>query len=569
MACIIRDKSFNQIVDILDIHPDSLEEIIKEWRKDIKVRQDAFPSIDYIREQISAKDNFVEDNLLEKATKIWQEKFSQPAIFDNREDAEAYREEANKFFVQDASYIKRTKDGKYDVTVSKPQQTIGSIEKEMQSIKDAAEKNSTFSTEDNNIYHEGEGIPKLGERDTRLQELWDKNKTEETKMTELLSLIDRNSEFSGIIDLLKTKKDGRKSLLSDVKVKVVDTDVIKTRKDDFGGRRAYYNASKKTIYIDSSAQYIDGNADSVILHEVMHAITVNRILGNSKFRAEFDEIIDEYNNNFRNYRYRKTTIAGKENTHYMEEFIADVWSNRNTIENLKSIKTNDNLTLWDKIKNFFIRIFAGSNGTLMAKASDAIYRLLDEPEIANSKDNYYEEGKFVESRNDAEEKNVPQAIRKSNEGYVKQSAKFNREVDNLLDGTLVSPLEVRDVAVQVAYKIHDIIGDLIDNPDKIFTEEKFSKQDEKNIEEAKKRIAGMSHKELVQYIGARNLLNYVRAQMFEFPQGNWTFDMLDQADLYAANFDALIKIGMSTFSQIEGFGIVSNLATRMVLKIFL
>lgn len=994
MACIIRDKSFNQIVDILDIHPDSLEEIIKEWRKDIKARQDAFPSIDYIREQISAKDNFVEDHLLEKATKIWQEKFSQPAIFDSREDAETYKEGANKFFVQDASYIKRTKDGKYEVTVSEPQETLESIEKEMQSIKDAAEKNGTFmkapngkdtnlterqwlqvrtknfknwfgdwekqfvvyqgrksnkdgrkfnyytidkneasrygnnlesktidttgmlsyfsneytklsqefyektgkrfdildnsedglqtqneffefiqsegytgfeslsehpylgkdfienpyivefdnhedsksiskvvdengeplvvyhgsmyendstkygnwsnntlsyatyfspkkygratnyyaaflniknllvtdldliqegiqdesnfkkyiaernydgaisedgseiivtnpnqiksatenrgtfSTEDNNIYSEGEIVPSSGERDTRLRGLWDKNKTEETKMTELLSLIDENSEFSGIIDLLKTKKDGRKSLLSDVKVKVVDTDVIKTRKNDFGGRRAYYNASEKTIYIDSSAQYANGNADSVILHEVMHAITVNRILGNSKFRAEFDKIIDEYNNNFRNYRYRKTTIAGKENAHYMEEFIADIWSNRNTIENLKSIKTNDNLTLWDKIKNFFTRIFAGSNGTLMAKASDAIYRLLDEPEITRSRDKYYENErfserqniaeqerqyiteriefsnedysklpqnekaefynaivdfengdykdvnvkyselkkydkdgllskvlsslynldgidrydkktssvsmpepifklyklvsrnkelfdsfgnkngdisyiiedllseslgvmysyedsrqgklfdengkpvKFVENRQDAEENNIPQAIRKTNEGYVKQSAKFNREVDNLLDGTLVSPLEVRDVAVQVAYKIHDIIGDLIDNPDKIFTEEKFGKQDEKNIEEAKKRIAGMSHKELVQYIGARNLLNYVRAQMFELPQGNWTFDMFDQADLYAANFDALIKIGMSTFSQIEGFGIVSNLATQ-------
>ena len=62
-----------------------------------------------------------------------------------------------------------------------------------------------------------------------------------------------------------------------------------------------------------------------------------------------------------------------------------------------------------------------------------------------------------------------------NEGYVKQSAKFNREVDNLLDGTLVSPLEVRDVAVQVAYTIHDIIGDLIDNPDKEGNQSKNNK----------------------------------------------------------------------------------------------
>ena len=833
MACIVRDKSFNQIVDALNIHPDSLEEIIKEWRKDIKARQDSFPSIDYIREQISAKDNFVEDHLLEKATKIWQEKFSQPTIFDSREDAEAYREEANKFFIQDASYIKRTKDDRYEVTVSEPinernflWRGVGyditkSIDENgnlvinarydnlfkgygisFANVRRAAESygnrysrnpyiirvdkdfiDSIYKLDENggtqaignrvigDVYGETETavdweerlimnsgdkiiIPEGKYKIYRENSNYDKLSpsvlaTEYLDSDELLSNADnlpfmdvRISELdlkemfdslvfitgsiqNAYLELAKAAESGRYYAIDDFASKLDDEhfkqyqdyiedlynytpkrripepigpseyateDGLPFNKTPYGAKdillnlRLINNYAQKndeyyinktgnlhenvnnvkqilaeyglleTVRIEEKPKYatikfdvapensedliaIEKNTDWNSIEDVVsflkkripridghiHIMSSNqinkqKILGRNlksnensfvkngeiyliKDRLTKDIAIEEglhlltgtleydnpalYKNLVREATKLFPTLAKQINRTYKAEDRANEILTQSLTRIFRNEYDNTSAEQRLSIRNILSKFFSWFGNVLRfnTRTGNQIVNLSELPQITtledlakiiNAKDSEFavsfkngitfnrgvEEGKFVENSSDAEERNVPQAIRKTNEGYVKQSAKFNREVDNLLDGTLVSPLEVRDVAVQVAYKIHDIIGDLIDNPDKIFTEEKFSKQDEKNIEEAKKRIAGMSHKELVQYIGARNLLNYVRAQMFELPQGNWTFDMLDQADLYAANFDALIKIGMSTFSQIEGFGIVSNLATQ-------
>ena len=257
-------------------------------------------------------------------------------------------------------------------------------------IKSAEGNNGEFSEENDNIYQEGErDLGNAPRRDSRLAELQRiQNEKGNIGVARLINLIDENSEFSPIINLLKSRQNSGAPLLSGIKVQLYDTLVTPNRKAKFNGRRAYYDAATKTIVIDTNADYRDGRADSVIMHEVMHAITVNRILNNTKFREEFDSIIDEYNKHFRNYRYRRPSNLG--NTHYMEEFIADIWSNRTLIENLKAIPTKNKLTLWDRIKRFFTKIFRGADNTMLADASDTLYRLLDEPEIVNGEDTYYE-----------------------------------------------------------------------------------------------------------------------------------------------------------------------------------
>lgn len=257
-------------------------------------------------------------------------------------------------------------------------------------IKSAEGNNGEFSGENDNIYQEGDrDLGNAPRRDSRLTELQRiQNEEGSIGVARLINLIDENSEFAPIIDLLKSRQNSGTPLLSGIKVQLYDTLVTPNRKAKFNGRRAYYDAATKTIVIDTNADYRDGRADSVIMHEVMHAITVNRILNNTKFREEFDSIIDEYNKHFRNYRYRRPSNLG--NTHYMEEFIADIWSNRTLIENLKAIPTKNKLTLWDRIKRFFTKIFRGADNTMLADASDALYRLLDEPEIINGEDTYYE-----------------------------------------------------------------------------------------------------------------------------------------------------------------------------------
>ena len=246
--------------------------------------------------------------------------------------------------------------------------------------KSAVNNDGTFTTEDNNIYQEGERQVQNQTRDTRLDELI---KKEDVSVDDLLSLIDSSSEYSGILELLRTKGE---RLLNGIQVKLIEGN----QSGLFDKSRAFYNAEDRTIYINTLSNYRSGRADSVIMHEVMHAVTVNRILGNRAYRVEFDRIISEYQRKFFNIRYSKRGLNKEMASHYMEEFIADVWSNIDTINNLKSIKVNTKQTLWDKIKNFFTKIFKGSDGTLMAQASDAIYRLLDQPELVSARGNYRE-----------------------------------------------------------------------------------------------------------------------------------------------------------------------------------
>ena len=232
-----------------------------------------------------------------------------------------------------------------------------------------------------NIYREHEGSPINASQDKELKNL---SKKDNVTVSDLLDLITEESDLYSVASLLKVKNN----LLEDVQVKLSEKSSLNT--DMYGQRRAYYDASSKTIYINPSANYYNGSSDSVVLHEMMHAVTVNRIVGNKQYREQFDKIIDEYNKKFSDSKYRKTNRLGQENTQYMEEFIADVWSNRTLINQLKSIESTKKLTLWDKTKNFFTKIFAGSDKTLLADASDAIYRLLDEPKTTSTRDLYYE-----------------------------------------------------------------------------------------------------------------------------------------------------------------------------------
>ena len=278
----------------------------------------------------------------------------------------------------------------YDIggEMSFPEATDVFSVRDANSVKSATDNNGEFSRKNNDIYQEGEVIDPTAKRDTRLDSLFKKQRVNgKVTVTDLISLIDSNSEFSSVIELLKTKKDGRKPLLlSGVKVVLSEGDMH----DVFKGRRAFYDSSTKTIHINTLSLFNNGNADSVILHEILHSITVNRILGNQNLRRKFDAIITEYKKHFYTSRYSKNSLNNEYSSHYMEEFIADIWSNRRLIEQLKSIKSTSKLTLWDKIKRFFTKIFAGSDGTLMADASDALYRLLDSPEAVRSGDMYYE-----------------------------------------------------------------------------------------------------------------------------------------------------------------------------------
>ena len=164
----------------------------------------------------------------------------------------------------------------------------------------------------------------------------------------------KDSRYSSIITLLKALN--RIGELDKVKVQLVNG-----ASRNFNRRRAFYDASEKTIYVNTEAQYEDGNASSVLLHEILHSITVDRIQQNPELRKEIQGIMDEYQAVYYDSKYDTRLDSMIDGHHAMEEFIADVWSNPETINNLKNVKTkeNKNKSLWDRFKQFLHNLFSG------------------------------------------------------------------------------------------------------------------------------------------------------------------------------------------------------------------
>lgn len=238
--------------------------------------------------------------------------------------------------------------------------------------------------EDNNVYHEYDRVPIGNTKDTRLQQLKDTSlrisdlADKSKNKNRLLNLLQSIGKYNSIIDLINSTSKSLKDRIADVEVVFdnVNQQRNKTLYGSYRGRRAYYDATDRKIHIDINAAYVDGDASSVIMHEIMHAVTLDLLKSNPEQAAKLRDIMKEYSEKVSSSRY--------DIEHGLEEFVADIWSNPKVIEQLKNTKAdNSNMSLWDKIKQFFNNLFSGElfsdikDDSLMAKASQELYQLLD------------------------------------------------------------------------------------------------------------------------------------------------------------------------------------------------
>lgn len=293
---------------------------------------------------------------------------------DNREKENAI---LNNSEYDSAIFIRIDKEGDKHGTVPTTQWVI----KDPNQVKSATYNIGTFSKEDNNIYHEDQATSSRDTRDDRLVNLYesisDKKIEREVSLTDLISLVDKN-EYQVLLNLLTKQFESRLNEFEDIKVKLVRPLVSWGRAEDyrakFQGRRAYYNASSRTIVINVDSAFTDGNASSVIMHELMHAITVDRIINNKEYRDRFDKIIDAYHKT-NPARYRKAL-----NDHYIEEFIADLWTDPDLIKELQSTKATEDVdqSLFEKIINILAKVLfqLAPSDSLFAQATNTLTELL-------------------------------------------------------------------------------------------------------------------------------------------------------------------------------------------------
>ena len=123
MSCVIKTKAFKETAKRLGISEAQLEQIAYEYIN--QEEGNDFPSDSYVISKMYGEENIV---LTDDQIKIWNDKYSLPKIFETREQAEAYKADASRYFNPTAIPVIQLPNGSYKVQVNQPtKENIGGV----------------------------------------------------------------------------------------------------------------------------------------------------------------------------------------------------------------------------------------------------------------------------------------------------------------------------------------------------------------------------------------------------------------------------------------------------------
>lgn len=231
----------------------------------------------------------------------------------------------------------------------------------------------TFSTQDNNIYHNLSTVN--GTSDSTLFERLFKQKFTVSARTILDRINRSNPELKHLTDTLnKLTSD----VLKDVKLEYKPVHLPNHNKEV----AASYNPNTNTIVIfgDSIFKGKDGLADSTILHELVHAATVHALQLNPSSRKSAQKLLDYARTAFEK-KYRKSWKELSTSLEYkdvfygltnIDEFFAEAFANSSFIKELyqiessKPVKNNSSFIkdLLDWIMGILSKLYKSKNNNL-------------------------------------------------------------------------------------------------------------------------------------------------------------------------------------------------------------
>ena len=267
------------------------------------------------------------------------------------------------------------------------------IAKEPNQIK-SIDNQGTFSTQDNNIYHNLSIVN--GTSDSTLFERLFKQKFTVSARTILDRINRSNPELKHLTDVLnKLTSD----VLKDVKLEYKPVHLPNHSKEV----AASYNPNTNTIVIfgDSIFKGKDGLADSTILHELVHAATVHALQLNPSSRRSAQKLLDYARTAFekkygKSWKELSTSLEYKD-TFYgltnIDEFFAEAFANSSFIKELyqiessKPVKNNSSFIkdLLDWIMGILSKLYKSKNNNLYNETMVELERVM-------FIDNYQHEG---------------------------------------------------------------------------------------------------------------------------------------------------------------------------------
>lgn len=231
----------------------------------------------------------------------------------------------------------------------------------------------TFSTQDNNIYHNLSTVN--GTSDSTLFERLFKQKFTVSARTILDRINRSNPELKHLTDTLnKLTAD----VLKDVKLEYKPVHLPNHNKEV----AASYNPNTNTIVIfgDSIFKGKDGLADSTILHELVHAATVHALQLNPSSRKSAQKLLDYARTAFekkygKSWKELSTSLEYKDVFYGLtniDEFFAEAFANSSFIKELyqiessKPVKNNSSFIkdLLDWIMGILSKLYKSKNNNL-------------------------------------------------------------------------------------------------------------------------------------------------------------------------------------------------------------
>lgn len=159
-------------------------------------------------------------------------------------------------------------------------------------------------------------------------------------------------------------------------------------------------------------------------------------------------------------------------------------------------------------------------------------------------------------------------IKDENKTYMEKTKELVKQIDSLYNSPLMSVVEIRHVANQMAYWVSDAITEYQNNPEKVFenfpNKRTLIEQDGKEVWTEENKAADLekiksyeSRIELVNYIGIENLLTLCKERLVDDDvTSTWEYtSTIDKADLIYDNFDAIMLLSSDTFRMLEGFSL--------------
>lgn len=299
------------------------------------------------------------------------------------------------------------------------------IAKEPNQIK-SIDNQGTFSTQDNNIYHNLSIVN--GTSDSTLFERLFKQKFTVSARTILDRINRSNPELKHLTDVLnKLTSD----VLKDVKLEYKPVHLPNHSKEV----AASYNPNTNTIVIfgDSIFKGKDGLADSTILHELVHAATVHALQLNPSSRRSAQKLLDYARTAFekkygKSWKELSTSLEYKD-TFYgltnIDEFFAEAFANSSFIKELyqiessKPVKNNSSFIkdLLDWIMGILSKLYKSKNNNLYNETMVELERVM-------FIDNYQHEG--------FDEASYEEAMRSLPEYYNVQKTSDEAKIKSIL-----------------------------------------------------------------------------------------------------------------------------------------